>query len=475
MKQNKMFTITEVKITSIYSENRARTNFGDLTILKESITNSGLFNPIQITPEGRLIAGERRLTAFSELGFETIPARIMPDLDPDDIMIIERMENEARKQFEWHEELELRYKLHLYWKEKALPEEWGYRSTAKKLNCSVSGLSTDLTLAEALKSFPELKKLSTKGKARDAYKKLGEQADAIMTMKNLSPEERDRMQKLISGNKEIMKKNSSAKSEPLKATHKDEVPNTDGITTLDRSLGEHQVDVMTNKEKPEAIYAVEDLNSFIPKIPDNSTGFIELDPPYAIDFNTNYGKTGKIQAKATDWDTTTLFDFYTKMLPILHQKLLPSSWILCWTGKEHWLKTNEIAAASGFKVQMPGIWVKPGGSTNTPKTNMISNYEMFLLFRKGKATFNLPSMLGTIQFDSPSSSKRIHQWEKPLSMYNYLLQVFGRPGSIFLSPFAGSGNSMIAAGLAGMIPMGCDNEQKYIYMFYERYNNHFLK
>ena len=468
MKKAKMFDINETKITTIYTEDRARKDMGDLTDLKESIEQSGLLSPILITPDGRLIAGERRLTACSELGYTNITTRTMPEMSTDDLMIIERMENVARKQFEWHEELDLRYKLHTYWKEKA-SGEWGYRATAEKFNCSLSGLSTDLALAEALQTFPDLKKLPSKGKAREAYKKMGEQADAIMTMKNLPPEEQARIAKMMTGDIKLPdEKGKKTKPAPLQALHTDGVPDTSDIVS-------HQEDIMTRKSKPEAVYAIEDLAVFLPKIPDNSCGFIELDPPYAIDFNTNYGQTSDIKAKATDWDVETLFDFYSTQLPVLYDKLLDSSWLLCWTGKEHWLDTNEIAKDCGFKIQTPGIWAKPGGSTNTPKTNMVSNYEMFLLMRKGNATFNLPSMPGVINFDSAPSAQRSHQWEKPLNMYTYIMQLFSRPGSIFLSPFAGSGNSMIAAGLSGMIPMGCDTEQKYVYKFFENYNNHFLK
>ena len=230
----------------------------------------------------------------------------------------------------------------------------------------------------------------------------------------------------------------------------------------------------TNK-LPTHVYEIISNREFIPKIPDNTVGFVELDPPYAIGFNETYGKLAKNDTTEDDWTKDKLRDWMYDMLPIIYSKMLDNSWILCWTGKEHWEWTNDIAAAVGFGVQMPGIWSKPGGSSNTPKTNMISNYEMFLLFRKGKATFNTPSFPSVINFAPPPASQRGHQWEKPMDMYDYLMKVFGKPSSLFLSPFAGSGNSIVSAAINGMTPMGCDLKKQHFYQFYNTFKNHFYK
>jgi DNA modification methylase len=153
--------------------------------------------------------------------------------------------------------------------------------------------------------------------------------------------------------------------------------------------------------------------------------------------------------------------------------MLDASWVLCWTGKEHYMQINKIAEETGFRIQQPGSWPKPGGSTNQAKKCMISNWEMFLLFSKGEAQFNTPSMYSSIpQMATNPSSKRIHQWEKPIEVYDYFLKALSKPGTFFLSPFAGSGNCLISAAKHKMIPYGCDKTSKYIPQFYERLNNY---
>lgn len=471
--KNKIFeavTISTSKIT--IPKNRARKDLGDLTDLKESLEKSGLINPLLITKDYVLVAGERRLTIIKELGWDSVDVRITPDINSDDLMIIEMMENIARKDFTWAEEITLKLNIHAYWAAEAKKKKeknHGFRATAEKLGCSIGTLSTDLVLAAAIKTFPYLTDFDTKAKAKATYKKLGEQVESIQAIDNLSKEEQANLTSMISGNfKPTKAANGDVKLNIPKAMHEDCIPSISELKSC--STNEQSSSAVKTKVKKEVAYSVEHYKDFLIKIPKKSAGFIELDPPYAIDFNTNYGKVSNIKAKATDWTIEQLFEFYTEYLPILFDKLLDASWILCWTGKEHWKETNKIAASSGFKVQPPGVWAKSGGSCNTPKTNMISNYENFLLFRKGNATFNTASFPSVINFDPPPASQRIHQWEKPVEMYRYFCTQLGRRGSLFLSPFVGSGNSLIAATHEGMLGMGCDDKQQYVYGFHERFN-----
>lgn len=489
----KVFTVTDVSVDDIIITDRSREDMGDLTSLKQSIEKSGQLNPILITQDYVLIAGERRLTAFKELNIPTITARIMPDMSQDDLLIIEMMENVARKQFEWHEEINLMYKLHEHWKKVCKEEtplkEWGYRATAEKLGCSIGILSTNFTIVEAMKQFPQLKECQTKGQARDAYKKLVSEAQAMVVMESLPEDQKLALQSMMNGSYKPDSAPEKKRLQPLPPKHSSSICDYDPdeceegeisdslYEETDRSTDEHTVSEPRNSKCPDACYVVKSFEEFQVDIPDGIVGFCELDPPYAIDFAEKYGKTGKLiqDKEAVDWTSEQLYTWFTDMMPVIYKKLMTNSWCFCWTGKEHWTKLNQIASSVGFATQEPGIWVKPGGTVNVPRTSMINNYEMFLLFKKGTATFNIDSLLSTWQFNMTPPSQKVHQWQKPMDLYMFMMSVFGRPGSVFLSPFAGSGNSMIASALSGMTPMGCDISQKYVYSFFDRLNNHYMK
>ena len=454
-----LFQVEEKQIAEIVIRERARTKVGDITSLANSISMVGQLTPILIDENNVLIDGLHRLKALESLEREIVEARVVSGITQDDHFLIELLSNMDRKEFAWHEEIELKYKLHNYWMKAAKDagKSWGYRETAKRLQCSLGGLATDLAFAEALKIFPELKEQTTKGRARELYKALGDQATAIQRMDSFTDVEKERLKALQSG---IIK----PIEQPKQASKNEKVFKADPTLAT-----EEEKETLSNIN---VIYVAENYKTFLDKIPDNSVGMVELDPPYAIGFNENYGKASGIESKASDWTEKQLYEFYFNYLPLIYNKMLDASWVLCWTGKEHFIEINRIASDIGFQIQQPGSWTKNGGSTNQPKRNLISNWEMYLLFRKGNAQFNTSSLPSSIQIDASNSAQRIHQWEKPINLYDHFLKALCRPGTIFLSPFAGSGNCLISAAKARMMPIGCDKSQKYIPQFYNRLENY---
>ena len=465
-----LFQIEERLISDIIIKDRARSNTGDISSLASSISMVGQLTTILINSDNVLIDGLHRIAALKELGKTTIEVRVVNGITEDDHVLIELLSNLDRKEFLWHEEIDLKYKLHTYWLEeaKATNTSWGYRETAKRLKCSLGGLSTDLAFAEALKVFPILKEQSTKGRAREAYKALGDQAKAIQRMGSFTDTEKDRLAALQNGTMITPINKNTVGPQALENTAEARKK----VASLDEDDEDYNDEKQIPASKIQVVYVAENYKTFLNKIPANSVGLVELDPPYAIGFNENYGKTNKIQSKAQDWDEKDLYDFYFNYLPLVYEKMLDASWCLIWTGKEHYIQINEIASKIGFVTQQPGAWLKVGGSTNKPKTNMVSNWEMFLLLRKGNAQFNTASFPSAIQISTVAAANKIHQWEKPVELYDYFLKAIGRPGSLFMTLFAGSGNCLISAAKARMVPLGCDKSQKYIPEFYQRLENY---
>jgi hypothetical protein len=92
--------MTEVMVytASVRVDGRHRTDLGDIARLAASIKAEGLINPITITPDSRLLAGERRLAAVRLLGRDKIEARIVDTLnDAATELRLERDENTERK------------------------------------------------------------------------------------------------------------------------------------------------------------------------------------------------------------------------------------------------------------------------------------------------------------------------------------------------------------------------------------------
>jgi hypothetical protein len=82
--------------SQIRVRNRYRKNLGDIESLAASIKELGLLHPIVVRPDGRLIAGERRLEACKRLGWKTVP---VTHVDLKKVVLGEYAENAFRKNF----------------------------------------------------------------------------------------------------------------------------------------------------------------------------------------------------------------------------------------------------------------------------------------------------------------------------------------------------------------------------------------
>lgn len=146
----------------------------------------------------------------------------------------------------------------------------------------------------------------------------------------------------------------------------------------------------------------------INKIADSSIDLIVSDPPYQEGF-------------------TDLFD-------IFKQKLKPNGQILWFA------QPTELYDLPEKPMQLL-IWKEP----YSPKP-IRKKYREFLdviaWYAYGDYTFNklLWNLMNSIFEDVIIRDKRIHKWEKPLSLFERLVMVHTNKGDTILDPFAGSGN-----------------------------------
>ncbi len=86
----------KLPIADIHIGKRHRRDMGDIPGLAASIADVGLLHPVVVTPDGCLIAGERRLKALLHLGQDRASVTI---LDLDRVVRGEYAENQFRKAF----------------------------------------------------------------------------------------------------------------------------------------------------------------------------------------------------------------------------------------------------------------------------------------------------------------------------------------------------------------------------------------
>jgi ParB/RepB/Spo0J family partition protein len=133
----------------------------------ESIKARGVYNPIIVTDELVLVAGERRLEASRELGLSDIPCRYVSELSEAEGKIIELEENLKRTELSWRDRARAIAELHEVYCEQN--EDWDRQDTAEALN--ESQLYIYLRVARDLDS-PRIVRATS---VREAYNTLSRQ------------------------------------------------------------------------------------------------------------------------------------------------------------------------------------------------------------------------------------------------------------------------------------------------------------
>jgi ParB family chromosome partitioning protein len=93
----------QVPIEDIKVKKRIRKDLGDIASLADSLKHFGQINPIVITNDNALIAGERRLEAAKSLGWRTINAVVAEFPDKLSKLEYEVEENIQRRDFNTEE------------------------------------------------------------------------------------------------------------------------------------------------------------------------------------------------------------------------------------------------------------------------------------------------------------------------------------------------------------------------------------
>src|SRR5262249_44395700 len=101
---------------------------------EDSIRRLGPIHPIVVTREHVLIAGERRLRAHIELGYDRINCQYQDEVDEFTLMEIELEENIKRKNLDTREERKSVVDYH--YKRRALDPEWNETNTGDKIGMS---------------------------------------------------------------------------------------------------------------------------------------------------------------------------------------------------------------------------------------------------------------------------------------------------------------------------------------------------
>jgi ParB/RepB/Spo0J family partition protein len=397
------------------SPDRQRKELSGIEELASSIRSLGLIHPIVLTPDGVLVAGERRLRAHQHLGLTHITVQFTTDLPQEELEAIELEENVKRKALSWKEEVTAVARLHAL--KQGTEESWTASDTAELLSVSNTSISRYLLVADYL--------------AKEEPLVVG--ADNLVTAHNICLRKEQRAE---ANEATILDKAFEAVfNKPT------------SIEPTSRKPGSNEP-TLPLVEQPQKIipYLNDDFRKWAttpwsgPKF-----NFIHCDFPYGINYDKhNGGATGLLGKYA---DTPELYLECLRSLKLcMADRVAESAHLMFWLSARHEIvhQTRLALEDMGWKVAaVPLIWHRSdnSGVLPDPQRGPRQVYEVCLFGSRGdrkivQAVSNL--------FAHPKT-KEIHASEKPRPMLQHFFRMFVDESTVMLDPTMGSGNSILAA------------------------------
>lgn len=405
---------TDIKISDIQVSDRFRKDYGDLKELAQSITELGLLQPIGVTPDNRLVFGERRLKAVRDvLGWETVPALI---IDIASMLHGQYAENEHRKDFTISERVAIVNALRSF-------SHGGDRRSDQVRN----GDNDSLTLADATgkmdfgkDSFYRANEVTERGtpelvEAMDTGKL---SINAAHELSKATPEEQH----------ECLHKKFDEGRATARAIRKQ--------LRFIRSRTAREEAAERTLESPKSGDEIQihhcpfqNLESVAGLEPE-SARLICTDIPYGDDF----------------------VEQIEELAELAERVLVPGGTFVAYLGHHRFNdKLRALDKHLTFQWVSTAVWT--GARNGVPRLKLVSKSIPLVIYSKG--TWE-PLHMWSDTFITQSREKDWHPWQRPLHEVESLVQYFSRPGDLVIDPCGGGFTTAIACHRENRRFVGCD-------------------
>lgn len=181
-----------------------------------------------------------------------------------------------------------------------------------------------------------------------------------------------------------------------------------------------------------------DCMEYMRELPDKAFDLAIVDPPYGLGNKLVAGGTWsvKYQQKGAEWDVAPDECYFLELYRV------SKNWII-WGANYY---SQHIQGARNF---IP--WYKP----NMSGMHTMSNVELAL------TSFDKNSKLLSLTSQTEVNEPRFHPTQKPVKLYQWLLENYAKPGQKILDTHLGSGSSAIAAHYFGVDFVGTELDPDY--------------
>lgn len=486
-------------LTDIKVPERFRRDYGDLTLLKDSIKQYGLIQPIVITQDRTLIAGGRRYTAHMELGLPTIDIVYKETLTEAERQECEAIENIVRKSFTWTEEAIAIRRIHNTRRINSMlgDGEWNTR-----LACELFGISKgalDYVLQVAFKLEEELKLPEDQrpyhqyNSCSEAYRLgiLGEiekQGLALLAAKH------KKLAESVPAAPAAVAQQAAVVAEVAKAE-----ASPDALADLKEKYYSNPLNAPNSfesywKSRQEQKREYENTiplssrlfhGSCVAYMNERPAVFhhIITDIPYGIDMDmlnqqNPHGGLTDLDRVEESHQVEENMDLMNQFFPAAFKCTKEKAFLITYCDVMQWQYMYDIAVGAGWNVQRwPIVWHKQSGGMNQcAQYNTTKNYDIIMVCRKPGSTLVKP-LTSSIILASHEAAKTDckHPFSKPYDVTRILAECISIKGDTFLEPFAGGGSIAIELTRQERNVIACEKDEHHYNLLVENYKQFYLK
>ena len=194
-----------------------------------------------------------------------------------------------------------------------------------------------------------------------------------------------------------------------------------------------------------------------------SIDLIITDPPYGMSFQSNHRKEKHLKIE-NDNTLEWLDDFVQQAYRVLKN----NTHFYCFCSWHH-IDTFKQSIQKYFEVKNILVWVKNNTGMGDLYGDYAPKHEFIIYARKGKRKLNGRRDSNILEYKR--TGNKLHPTEKPIKLYDWILQNYAKPNDLILDTHLGSGSSRIAAYKGGFNFVGFEINEHYYEKQEKRFND----
>ena len=209
-----------------------------------------------------------------------------------------------------------------------------------------------------------------------------------------------------------------------------------------------------------------DFREISKNIEDETVDLIVTDPPYLINYKTNYRKNKQHKFCSSikgDNDEELIKTAIKESYRIL--KPNSAMYMFCSPNTIDFFK---VEVERYFKIKNIIIWKKNNWTAGDLQASFGKQYEMIILANKGRKKFNGKRLTDIWEFDRVSGKKQLHQNQKPVELIEQMIKKHSNVDDLVVDMFMGSGSTGVACKNTGRNFIGIELDDKYFEIAKER-------